>query len=86
MGLFSKASGKKDPEPARYAVGAHQVTCPQCANTLFRQGKAQLNTAVMSLLDLDWANKSATTLVCSQCSHIAWFFDEPARIGPLGAP
>jgi predicted nucleic-acid-binding Zn-ribbon protein len=60
-------------------AGATEITCPQCQNKAFLQGKAQLNTAAMSLLDLDWANKSATTLICAQCSHISWFHDEPQR-------
>jgi hypothetical protein len=34
----------------------------------------------MSLMDLDWANKSATTLVCSRCSNIVWFLDEPVKM------
>ncbi len=79
MGLFSK-SGKKGKEPARYLAAGTEVTCPQCQNRSFLERKAQLNTAAMSLLDLDWANKSATTLICSQCSFICWFHDVPQRL------
>jgi hypothetical protein len=57
-----------------------EVACPQCRNNLFRAGKAQLNTAAMSFLNLDWANPSATILICSQCGHISWFAAEPTRM------
>lgn len=77
-GMFS--SSKKD-EPARYLAAATEVTCPHCSHTLFRERRAQLNTAAMSLLDLDWANPSATTLICANCSHIEWFLDSPQRVG-----
>jgi predicted nucleic-acid-binding Zn-ribbon protein len=79
MGLFSKSGTKEGDAPARYWAGGSEVSCPQCQGILFRQGKAQLNTAAMSLANLDWANKSATTLICSQCSYISWYFDAPAR-------
>jgi predicted nucleic-acid-binding Zn-ribbon protein len=78
VGLFSK-SGNKGKEPARYMAAGAEITCPQCQNNVFLERKAQLNTAAMSLLDLDWANKSATTLICYQCSFICWFHDEPQR-------
>jgi predicted nucleic-acid-binding Zn-ribbon protein len=79
MGLFSSAKKKKGAEAARFLAAGKEVSCLQCEGSLFRQGKAQLNTAAMSLLDLDWANKSATTLVCTQCGFISWYFDEPTR-------
>jgi hypothetical protein len=80
MGLFSKSATKKGDAPARYMTAGTEVSCPQCHGILFLEGKAQLNTAAMSLANLDWANKSATTLICSQCSFISWYFDGPSRI------
>lgn len=81
MGLFSRSSASKEEAAARYLVVGMEVTCPQCRNNLFRSRRAQLNTAAMSFLNLDWANPSATILICSQCGHISWFAAEPTRMG-----
>jgi hypothetical protein len=43
-------------------------------------GPAQLNTAGMTLLNLDWANRSATILACERCGRIEWFLQPPDRI------
>lgn len=64
----SKAFG-----PAKFSIEGHAIVCTQCRHDLFENGKAQLNTAGLSFLNLDWANKSATTLACVQCGHIMWF-------------
>jgi hypothetical protein len=31
-----------------------------------------LNTAIATFFNFDWANKSATCFVCSNCTHISW--------------
>lgn len=67
-------------EPAGFAVGGRQVTCPHCGQTEFAKGSAMLNTAGMTFLGLDWANKTATTLICAECGRIEWFAQEPVRV------
>jgi len=44
-----------------------------CSGKEFVAGKAQLNTAVMSFLNFDWANPSAFHYTCTQCGHLIWF-------------
>ena len=39
----------------------------------FDERSAQLNTMGLTFLDLDWANRSATVLVCKVCGHLEWF-------------
>ena len=82
MGLFSKRrplfdSTAKPGGPHSYQVVGKPVICPQCGGSQFEEGSALLNTAGMTFLGLDWANKSATVLICSQCSHIQWFLQSP---------
>ncbi len=31
----------------------------------------------MTFLNLDWANRNATLLICTSCSHIEWFLEDP---------
>jgi uncharacterized protein len=74
-------AGARDAfRPARYAVGGIRVKCSHCAGEEFAEGSAQLNTAALTFLDLDWANKSAHTLMCVQCSRIEWFGEAPEKL------
>lgn len=49
------------------------VTCSHCGGREFSKGEAMLNTAGLTFLDLDWANRSATVLTCKNCGHLEWF-------------
>ena len=49
------------------------LKCPVCSNEDFVEGKAQLNTRVMSFLNFDWANPSAYYYTCTRCGHLLWF-------------
>ena len=64
-------SNKKQPQPVQ--VAGNSLSCPVCSNDLFWTRKAQLNSAVATFFNLDWANRSATCFVCSNCTHISWF-------------
>lgn len=66
--------------PGQYAAGGRKVVCPHCASETFAEGHAQLNTAGMTFFNLDWANKSATTLACMECGRILWFMKRPERL------
>lgn len=51
------------------------LTCAHCGGQLFDERQAQLNTAGMTFLKLDWLNKSATVFVCINCGRLEWFLD-----------
>lgn len=63
-----------------YEVKGRLVTCPQCGHEHFSEGSAQLNTAGMTFLGLDWADRSATILICKQCGRIEWYMQRPTVI------
>lgn len=67
-------------ETKRFSAGGKEIICPHCSNNTFKEGKAQLNTAVATLFELDWLNKSAHILVCDNCSYIQWFGKSPERL------
>ncbi len=67
MGLF----GKKNPE--RVEVKGKILQCPICDGDLFWQREAQLNTALATFFNVDWANASATCVICAYCGYIFWF-------------
>jgi len=71
MGLFSK-----DKTAAQVFVKGKKLKCTICANDKFHHREALLNTKAGSLLNLDWADKSAHCYVCSNCTNIQWFLDK----------
>lgn len=66
--MFSKNS---EPEPVE--VLGRPFRCLVCDHNLFVHGKSQLNTALASLINLDWANRSVPHVSCAKCGHMAWF-------------
>ena len=64
-------------EPKEYEIDGESFVCTHCRHTMFQKGEALLNTAGMTLLGLDWANRAATTLMCDQCGLIHWFGKPP---------
>lgn len=67
MGLF----GKKTAEPV--TLGHTPLHCEICKKDRFYQREAQLNTAVASFFNVDWANSTATCYVCAGCGYVHWF-------------
>ena len=65
--------------PGKYEVESKLVRCPHCGNEIFAEGEALLNTVGMTFLGLDWANKTASTLMCATCGRIEWFGQKPSR-------
>lgn len=63
----------KSSDPQTVQVKGYDLGCPICNNRLFWSKRVQLNTAVATFFNLDWANRSATCFICSDCNHISWF-------------
>ncbi|NGO72903.1 hypothetical protein [Streptomyces boncukensis] len=64
-------------DPMQVSINGRKLQCPFCGHDQFRQRDIKLNTAGMSFLGLDWANKAATGLICGQCGRIEMFMDPP---------
>jgi predicted nucleic-acid-binding Zn-ribbon protein len=60
-----------------FEVAGRPVRCPHCGGERFIEGRAQLNTAGLTFLNLDWANRSAATLACVGCGRVEWFLADP---------
>ncbi|MBB1251810.1 zinc ribbon domain-containing protein [Streptomyces alkaliterrae] len=59
----------------RAYVNDRQVRCAFCGHERFNERSIKLNTAGMSFFDLDWANKSATGLICADCGYVQMFLE-----------
>ena len=67
MGLF----GKEESEQVE--VVGQSLRCEICKNDRFWTREAQLNTAVATFFNFDWANPTAVCYVCDRCGYIHWF-------------
>lgn len=65
------------PHGYRYRVAGDLVRCGHCRLDHFVEGRARLNTAWMTFLNLDWAARRAFTLTCTNCGRIEWFMAKP---------
>ena len=71
------AAFKQGADPREYSIAGRRVRCPHCGNARFAPARALLNTSGLTFLNFDWADPSATILVCSECSRIEWFAQKP---------
>jgi hypothetical protein len=65
------------PSGERYEIAGKPVRCLHCSGDHFVEGRAQLNTAGLTFVGLDWANRSAATLACVGCGRVEWFLADP---------
>jgi len=63
----------KQAIPREYSLAGKSIICPHCQSAQFIASKAQLNTALATLIELDFLNESATILTCTSCGQIQWF-------------
>jgi len=69
--------GKDLPDGDTFVVAGYDVKCKHCGNDRFLEGRAQLHTAGMTFLKLEWLNASAATLTCTKCGRLEWFVGDP---------
>jgi len=71
---------KQSIGPGEYEAQGIKVVCPHCKHDKFITGGAQLNTAFLTFLKLDFVNRTAHTLTCECCGRIEWFVKDVKRI------
>ena len=69
----SRSARMVDADLGPMQVAGQTMRCHHCEHTGFEQKNVQLNTAGMTLLGLDWANRQASCLICTNCGFIHWF-------------
>jgi len=71
---------KEANEPTAYAVAGKPVRCPHCGGSRFTASSALLNTRGLTAFGADWADPSASILICAECGRIEWYAQEPTEI------
>jgi len=75
-----QARGDEGRDSGTYAIGGKTVTCSHCGGDKFDSGSALLNTRSLTFLGIDFANRGANLLICTACTHVEWFLDEPQAL------
>ncbi|MBN1198196.1 MAG: hypothetical protein JXA23_02510 [Bacteroidales bacterium] len=65
----------KQKEAAEYTVSGHKLECPVCHHTKFTTRRTLMNTAGMTFLGIEWANREATNYICGKCGYVMWFME-----------
>ena len=73
--IESFKKGYRGDDTERFSVAGSPVRCSHCGGQDFAESTAMLNTPGMTLVGLDWANRTATVLVCATCGHVEWFVE-----------
>lgn len=73
---------KERTGPPAYSIAGRTVRCPHCGEDKFLASTALLNSSVLTLVNLDWLDRSATVLVCAECGRIEWYAQKPEEIRP----
>jgi predicted nucleic-acid-binding Zn-ribbon protein len=50
-----------------------EFRCLVCGGTKFREREIKMNTTGLSLLNLDFANRSAVGVICTSCGFVHMF-------------
>lgn len=61
----------------RFKPGGKPLKCVVCGEDRFQSNRAQLNTSLASFFGMDWLNRSALCLTCTNCGYIHWFRKGP---------
>lgn len=78
--IESFKQGYEGRDSGRYEIGGQPVRCSHCGGESFDPGSALLNTRGLTFLGIDFANRGANLLICTACTHIEWFLDEPRAL------
>jgi hypothetical protein len=63
-------------EAVQVEIRGKRLRCTICEHDRFWRREAQLNTAVATFFNFDWANATAECYVCDGCGHIHWFLPQ----------
>jgi hypothetical protein len=70
----------RQPSLVTIAQQRHPFRCSVCQGALFQDREIKLNTTGAEFLNLAWANRSATGLVCMQCGYVHTFMSDAIEL------
>lgn len=67
-------------KPVTAMVGDRPIQCLVCGGEQFWDRAVQLNTSGMEFLGIEWANASATGLICADCGYVHEFVGKALQL------
>jgi predicted nucleic-acid-binding Zn-ribbon protein len=71
---------KEANNPTGFSVDGKPVRCPHCGGSEFAISSVMLNSRGRTAFGVDWADPSASILICAECGRIEWYAQEPTEI------
>lgn len=68
-----------EKRPSQVESAGHLLKCPICGGENLWHREAQLNTRVLTFLDLDGVNPQGSCSICEHCRHILWFYSDEEK-------
>ncbi|HUR62511.1 MAG TPA: hypothetical protein VM286_09140 [Candidatus Thermoplasmatota archaeon] len=62
-----------EDQPQAFRVGGKDLACLVCGGGRFWSKRILLNTAGLTFMKLDWANRDAVAVICSACGYVHSF-------------
>ena len=54
-------------------IAGMPLRCQHCGYEQFAEREAQLHTATLTFLNLEWLGKTADLYICGRCGFVHWF-------------
>lgn len=67
-------------KPVNAAVDGKWLACLVCGKGEFTDRPVKLNTTGMEFLGLEWANQTATALICNNCGYVHEFLGDGVQL------
>lgn len=68
------------PKPVQASVGGRQLMCPVCGAGEFTERPVKLNTTGAEFFGIEWANRTATALICTDRGFVHEFLGDSLEL------
>jgi len=65
-----------EADPGPVEIRGRRLVCPVCGGDRFWARRTLLNTALATLLEVEYLNRTARNQICADCGYIFWFFED----------
>lgn len=68
------------PKPVEASVGGRQLMCLICGAGQFTERPVKLNTTGAEFFGIEWTNRTATALICTDCGFVHEFLGDSLEL------
>lgn len=71
-------------KPVQAAVADKWLACLVCGKGEFSERPVKLNTTGAEFLGVEWVNRTATALICTNCGYVHEFLGDAVKLYEAG--